>query len=80
MNINVKTYATLRKYGPQNIPLGQSFPLEIEGETITDVIETLGIPPKEDIVVLVNGNRTTDLNQKIYSDDLIVIFPRLGGG
>lgn len=80
MRVKVKTYATLRKYGPRNVPLGSSFPLEIDGKNIIDVIQALKIPLNQDIIILVNGNRITDLKTNLNDNDLVVFFPRIGGG
>ncbi|NHI94764.1 MAG: hypothetical protein EAX96_19895 [Candidatus Lokiarchaeota archaeon] len=80
LKVNVKTYAILRKYAPQDVSLGDSFPLKIEGHTIKDVIRVLGIPNDENIVILVNGNRINNLDENLFEDDLVVFFPRLGGG
>jgi len=80
MELEVKTYATLQKFSPPNTPLGGSFRINIEGETILDVIEHLKLPSKDTLIIMINGNRITDFQQKLNDNDLIVFFPQLGGG
>ncbi len=80
MDLEIKTYATLRKYGPPDMSLGDSFKIHIEGNKIIDVINYLKIPPEEHLIIMVNGMRISDLQQKVNNNDLIVFFPQLGGG
>jgi len=60
--------------------MGESFKVNIDKETVLGVIEKLGIPFEKGVIVMVNSNRITDLNQKLNSEDVVVIFPLLGGG
>ena len=80
MEVNVKTYATFRKYAPPDTPMGESFKVNVDKKTVLGIIEKLGIPLEKGVIVMVNSNRITDLNQKLTSEDLVVIFPLLGGG
>lgn len=80
MKLTIKTYATLRKYAPEDTPLGGSFEINIDAENITDIRNFLKIPESEKLIVMVNGNRTTDLEQKVNENDTVVFFPQLGGG
>jgi molybdopterin converting factor small subunit len=60
--------------------MGESFKVKLDKETVLGVIEKLGIPFEKGVIVMVNSNRITDLNQKLNSEDVVVIFPLLGGG
>ena len=60
--------------------MGESFKVNVDKETVLGVIEKLGIPFEKGVIVMVNSNRITDLNQKLNSEDVVVIFPLLGGG
>ncbi|MFX1534520.1 MAG: MoaD/ThiS family protein [Promethearchaeota archaeon] len=79
IHIRVKLYATLRKYLP-NTELGEEVPIEVPARaTIEDVIDQLGIDLEEAKIILVNGIRKT-LNDSLEENDLLVIFPPVGGG
>ncbi len=80
MPINVKLYATFRKFAPPETKLGESFKLDIEDTTISDIINLLNIPQEKGVIVMINGIRITDLSFNVCNNDLIVIFPLLGGG
>jgi len=80
MEVNVKTYATFRKYSPPDTPMGESFKVNVDKETVLGVIEKLGIPLEKGVILMVNSNRITDLNLKLNAEDVVVIFPLLGGG
>jgi molybdopterin converting factor small subunit len=80
MPINVKLYATFRRFAPPETGLGESFSLDIENKNISEVIDLLKIPIEKGVIVMVNGIRITDLNHLVQDNDLIVIFPLLGGG
>ena len=80
MPINVKLYATFRKFAPPGTELGESFKIDIENKTISDVIDFLKIPKEKGVIVMVNGIRITNLDHLMRDNDLIVIFPVLGGG
>ena len=80
MPINVKLYATFRKFAPLGTELGESFKIGIENKTISDLIDLLKIPKEKGVIVMVNGIRITNLDHLMRDNDLIVIFPVLGGG
>ena len=80
MPIDVKLYATFRKFAPPGTGLGESFKLVLENITILDVIDFLKIPKEKGAIVMVNGIRITDFNHVLLENDLLVIFPVLGGG
>ncbi len=80
MQVNITLYATFRKFAPPDTPLGESFKLELDIGTINELIERLGLPENQVQIILVNGNRIMDKQQKLKPDDLVVIFPPIGGG
>ena len=55
MPVDVKLYATFRKFAPVETGLGESFKLDLENKSISDAIEFLKIP-KENISLLIAPN------------------------
>lgn len=79
MTIQVKLYATLRKHLP-DVPLGEKTQIEVPKDaTIKDVLKILNVPEKDAKIILVNGNRKKKTDP-IQENDLVVIFPPIGGG
>ncbi|MHA2141970.1 MAG: MoaD/ThiS family protein [Candidatus Thorarchaeota archaeon] len=78
--VNVKLYAGLHKFAPDDNKLGDFFQIEIEGQTIHDLVKKLGIKDVQVQIVMVNGERAIEFDQVLEDDDLIVIFPPIGGG
>lgn len=80
MLVQVKLYATLRKFAPNDVELGKAFLVEIDVATISGILDRLGIGKEQAKIIMVNGIRITNLDHKVSSDDVIVIFPPVGGG
>ena len=80
MLVNVKLYATLRKFAPNDVEIGESFPIEIDEATINAVLERLQIDKEQAKIIIVNGTRISKLEYALSSNDTIVIFPPVGGG
>ena len=80
MQILVKLYATLREFAPPGTPLGQAFEVELNGKTLRDLIQQLGISAKEAYIVIVNGIAVSDLDRRLQPRDTVVMFPPVGGG
>ena len=78
--VNVKLYAGLRKFAPENNELGDFFQIEMQGNTVNDLIKKLGIKEKHVQIVMINGERAIDFDETLTEDDLVVIFPPIGGG
>jgi len=79
MHINVKVFATLRRYLPEERAKG-GFDLEVpDGASLGDVMRLLGLPAEEVKVTFVNG-RTEALSYMLREDDEVGIFPPLAGG
>ena len=80
MLVQVKLYATLRRFAPDDVELGNAFPVEIDETTIDGVLKKLGIGVEQAKIIMVNGMRITDSSHILSPNDTIVIFPPVGGG
>ncbi|MHA2380092.1 MAG: MoaD/ThiS family protein [Candidatus Thorarchaeota archaeon] len=80
MKVNVKLYATLQKLAPPDTRIGEAFTVELDGSTILELVEQLGIEEEQARIVMINGVRVDDMSQELKADDLVVIFPPIGGG
>lgn len=79
MIINVKLFATLRKYLP-DVELGKSKEFQVEeGITIAQLYELLGIPAEEVKLAYVNGIYC-ESDDYLKDGDEVGIFPPIGGG
>ncbi len=70
----------LRRYAPPDSELGEPFEVQLEGASLDALITQLGFKLDQAKIVMINGNRVTDLNTKLSENDLVVIFPPVGGG
>jgi molybdopterin synthase sulfur carrier subunit len=77
MKVEVRLYATLRKYGP--VHEGPFVMDLIEGERLGRLMELVGMPPDVEKVILVNG-RPGEQDSILKDGDLVVIFPPVAGG
>ncbi len=80
ITVEVRLYATLRKYQPE-AELGEGVAFDLaEGTTVGEVVDReLGIPPREVKVIFVNGvSRKPD--HLLADGDRVAIFPPVGGG
>jgi len=75
MGIELKLFATLAKYLPEN---SDDFPIE-EGETIKSLINRLGVPEKDVTLMFINAVRSSH-DSKIADKDRVGLFPPVGGG
>lgn len=81
MEVYVKLFATLRKYGPKELEIGESFPVTIqEGTDIETLLEIVSIPATDAKIIMVNSNIMNDRNTPLNNGDQISIFPPVGGG
>jgi molybdopterin converting factor small subunit len=78
--VNVKLYAGLRKFAPEDNELGDFFQFAFQGNTVSELINKLGIREAHVQIVMINGERAIDFNETLAEDDLVVIFPPIGGG
>lgn len=75
MGIEIKLFATLAKFLPDN---AEDYPIE-DGETIRSLIKKLGIPEDDVTLMFVNSLRS-DHDTKIQDKDRVGLFPPVGGG
>jgi len=79
IRINVKVFATLRRFFPDYDPeKGIDVTIE-EGATFEHLIQSLHLPPNEASVILVNG-LSKKMTDRIMDGDQINIFAPMGGG
>jgi molybdopterin converting factor small subunit len=77
MEIEVKLFATLKKYLPKG---SNSIKMDLEDDTtVSDIIEKLNIPPDLPKIILINGvhKKREDV---LKNGDVLSIFPPLAGG
>ena len=74
MNITVKLFANLRTNNEKEMLMNLP-----EGSTPKDIIKQLGIQEKDAAIIMING-RSKDLNTIIVENDIVAIFPPVGGG
>jgi molybdopterin synthase sulfur carrier subunit len=74
MKVTVKLFATLRDYG---LPYQE---IEVaENVTVGDVVQTLGLPDKTPLLIIING-KFYDLEHPVKDNDVIALFPPIAGG
>lgn len=79
MPIQVKLFATLRRYRPDLYP-GEPFEVEVpQGSTIDDLVARLGIRENEVKVAFVDGQARAGA-YRLRAGDSVGIFPPVGGG
>lgn len=79
IRIDVRLYATLRRYAP-DVGLGEAMRFNMEeGSTPIQLFERLGVPPSEVKRVIVNGIARDHL-YRLSDGDRVAIFPPVAGG
>ena len=78
MEVQVKLFATLRKYAPAGSPAKQDLELA-DGSTIRQALEQLGVPEPQIAFVFVNSKRQK-LDQPLADGDELGVFPPMAGG
>ena len=75
VKIQLKLYATLRKYIP-----GDEDEINIEpGSSVSDILKQIGIPATEAKLVFINGKRGA-VDTVLEGGERLGIFPPVGGG
>lgn len=74
MVVEIRLFATLREGRFRNKQI--QFP---EAALLGDLLENLKIPQEQVGILLVNG-RTATAQSKLAEDDVVSIFPPIGGG
>jgi molybdopterin converting factor small subunit len=78
IDIELRLYGDLRQY--LDVELGTGYNLEVEdGSTIRSVIVSLGIPIDAPKIIFVNG-RDRELDDILFENDRLAIFPPVAGG
>ncbi len=80
MKIRVKLYATLRAHAPKNTDIGEEFIIDVDDNSISGVLKNLGIEEELAKIVMVNGTRVVNYGASLEENDLVVVFPPVGGG
>ncbi len=79
MAIEVRLFATLRRYRPE-LGIGEPLRIEIaEKTTVRDVLRQLGIP-EEDVKIVMRNNRQVELDTVLEDGDRVAFIPAVGGG
>ncbi|MBI9076340.1 MAG: MoaD/ThiS family protein [Desulfatibacillum sp.] len=75
LEIQLKLFATLAKFQPSD---PDHTPIT-EGESVTQILERLGVPVKEVKLVFIDGVRK-ELSHVLKGGERVGIFPPVGGG
>lgn len=79
MNVEVRVFATLRKYMPE-LGIGEPKILELpEGTTFAELRDQLALPAEEVKLIMRNGLQT-ELDELIADGDRIAYIPAVAGG
>lgn len=79
MKVAVHLFATLARYLPADA-IGDGLAMKVEpGTTVGDVIRSLGIPARFELVSVVNGH-DVPLEHPLAEGDVLSLFPPLAGG
>lgn len=74
MKVEIRLFASLRKYG-----LPQEEMELVEGTTVGNLLEKMGIPPSEVAITLVNG-RHAQKELPLNDGETLALFPPIAGG
>jgi hypothetical protein len=74
-HVQLELFASLRVFSP---PQGKGFPIS-PGQTVQDVLLSLGVPIDEVQLVFVDGIKG-DLTSVLRGGERIGVFPPVGGG
>jgi len=79
MMIKVRVFGYLKKYCHRDASQALECVLP-EPATGKDLLDLLGIPPTEDLILMVNNGNARGKEILLHEDDEISIYPYLGGG
>lgn len=78
IRVRVKTYAELQKYNPQK--KGGEFIVQLEdGSSLKNLMEFLGVPEHQVMLVLKNGRKAAE-GELLADEDAVTLYPVVGGG
>jgi molybdopterin converting factor small subunit len=79
MNIEVRVFATLRRYLPE-LGIGEAKVMHIDpGTTFDELRNRLGLPPQEAKIIMCN-NVHVEPDEAIHEGDRIAFIPPIAGG
>ncbi len=79
MKVEVRVFATLRRYFP-DLSVGEPQVVELpDGATIADLLAALGIP-QEEVKIAMRNSRQVDWDEKLQDGDRVAFIPAVGGG
>jgi len=79
IGVEVRLYATLRKYS-HGTGVGEPLILQMpEGAQVADLLARLGVPKSEVKTAFVNNRRRSE-DHRLSDGDRVAIFPPVGGG
>ncbi len=80
MEVRVKLFATLQKYAPDGVKVGEAFTVTLpEKSRIVDLMGKLGMPPAEVKVAYVDGRARAEV-YRLKGGEEVGFFPPVGGG
>ncbi len=79
IEIELRLYATLRRYRPQMPLEGGEAVLLPAGSTVLDLLAGLGIPAQEVQTAFVN-RKVRSMEQELVAGDRVDLFPAIAGG
>ena len=79
MRIELRLYASLRKYLPGETPDGSCYVEMEEGATIRDLFEKIHIPPEAPKIIFLNGIHARG-DEALKEGDRLGAFPPVAGG
>lgn len=79
MQVEVRIFATLRRFQPE-LPVGGALQIDVEPQTtLAELRDQLGLPAAETKLVMVN-NRQAELSDPVSEGDRIAFIPAVAGG
>ncbi|MEL7634245.1 MULTISPECIES: MoaD/ThiS family protein [Sporomusa] len=78
MVLEVRLYATLRRYTPAS-PNGVIAVVVPDGSTVLDVVRKINIDPAEIHLIMINGIGC-EFDKPVHEGDRVGLFPPVGGG
>ncbi|TWH48682.1 MoaD/ThiS family protein [Sporomusa sp. KB1] len=78
MILEVRLYATLRRYAPSS-PNGVIMVDIPDGMTVLDLVKKIEIDPTEIHLIMINGIGC-ELEKLLTNGDRVALFPPVGGG
>ncbi|MFC1883837.1 MoaD/ThiS family protein [Thermodesulfobacteriota bacterium] len=79
MEIELRLFASLARYLPDQTE-GKSVIMEIDkGKTVKDIVEKMGVPLEEVKLIFINGIRS-GIESSLKDKDRLGLFPPVAGG